>query len=119
MKQDCYGLSYKPDAKERSKIMKSRRENRRASLKGTIVEGEPMEFPHLRETFYSIRIEHDDIRPSQTTIMESFEKLTINVIEGIEVKGEDARAMVHPMSPGDTPKNYTTTKIPTIFLLLQ
>ena len=91
MKQDCYGLSYKPDAKERSKIMKSRRENRRASLKGTIVEGKPMVFPHLYETFYSVGIEHDDILAKQTAIMKGFEKLTINAIE---VKGEELRAMV-------------------------
>ena len=69
--------------------MKSRREKRIASLKGTIVEWEPMMFPHLRETFYSGGIEHDDILPKQTTMMEGFEKLTINVIEGIEVKEEE------------------------------
>ena len=78
-----------------------------------------MVFPHLRETFYLARVEDNDIKPSETTFLKEFEKLTINTIKGIEVKGEDARAMVHPMSPGDTPKNYTTTKIPTIFLLLQ
>ena len=119
MKQDCYGLSYKPDAKERSKIMKSRREKRRASLKGTIIEGEPMEFPHLRETFYSIRIEHDDIRPSQTTIMESFEKLTINVIEGIEVKREDIQAMVRPWSSRSAQTNWIAIEVLIVFSFSQ
>ena len=33
------------------------------SLKGDTVEGEPMSFLHLRETFHSARIDHDDIRP--------------------------------------------------------
>ena len=52
MKQDRYGLGYKPNAKPRRKMMKMNRERRMASLEGTIVEGEHMVFPHLRETFY-------------------------------------------------------------------
>ena len=76
-----------------------------------------MVFPHLRETFYSSKVEHDDIRPNETTTFKEFDKLTINAIEGIEVKGEDARAMVRPMSPRAAPKNWIATKIPTIFRL--
>ena len=64
-----------------------------------------MVFPHLRETFYSIGVEHDDIRPSQAAILEGLEKLTINVIKGIEVKEEDKRAMVHPQSSEAGPMN--------------
>ena len=63
MEQDRYGLGYKIDAKERNKQMKSRREIRMASLKGATIKGVPMVFPHLHETFYSVGIEHDDIRP--------------------------------------------------------
>ena len=64
MKQDYYGLGYKPDAKEKRKMMISRREKRMSSLKGATVEREPMVFPYLRETFYSVGIEHDEIRQS-------------------------------------------------------
>ena len=95
MKQDRYGLGYKADARERNKQMKNRRDKRMASLKDVTVEGEPMVFLHLCETFYSSRIEHD-IRPKQITMMEGFENLTINVIEGIKVKREDVRAMMRP-----------------------
>ena len=61
MKKDKYGLGYKPNEKDRKKQMKSQREKRMASLKGVIVEREPMVFPHLRKSFYSAGIEHDDI----------------------------------------------------------
>ena len=104
MKQDRYGLGYKPNAKARSKMKKERK---MASLVDATVKGEHMVFPHLCETFYSVGVEHDDIRPSETTVLEDFEKLTINVIEGIEVKREDARAMVHPMSPESALMNWT------------
>ena len=53
MKQECYGLGYKPDGKERKKQMKNWRDKKMVSLKGAIAEGEPMVFPHLRETFHS------------------------------------------------------------------
>ena len=58
-----------------------------ASLKGATVEREPMVFSHIHETFYSAGVEYDNIQPKQTAIMKEFEKLTINVIEGIEMKG--------------------------------
>ena len=54
MKQDQYGLGYKPNAKARSKMMKMKREKRMASLEGTIVKREYMVFPHLCESFYSV-----------------------------------------------------------------
>ena len=63
MKQNRHGLGYKPDAKERKKQMKNQIEKRMVSLKGTTVEGKHMVFPHLRETFYSIGMEHNDIWP--------------------------------------------------------
>ena len=77
-----------------------------------------MVFPHLYETFYSTGVEHDNIRPSETTISKEFEKMTINAIEGVEVKREDITAIVHLMSPGATPKNWTTKDISIVFLLL-
>ena len=45
--------------------------------------------------------------------------LSVNAIEGMDVKGEDVRAMVCPMSSGATPKNWIATDIPTIFHLSQ
>ena len=79
------------------------------------IEGKHMVFPHIHETFCSTGVEHDDIRPSEITVLEDFENLTSNAIEGIEVKREDARAMMRPLSLGATPMNWTATAIPTIF----
>ena len=91
MRKDCYGLGYKPNGKERKKQVKNRIERRMASLEHREVEGEPMSFLPLRETFHLARIEHDDIQPKQTAICKIFEKLTINAIDDKEVKGEDMK----------------------------
>ena len=68
-------------------MMRVKREKRIANLMGAIVEGEYMAFPHLLETFYSARVQYDEIRPSGIAILEDFERLAVNVIEGMEVKG--------------------------------
>ena len=92
---------------------------RMASLEDNRVEGEPMSFPHLHETFHSLEIEHDDIWPKQTTMIEGFGKLAINPIGDEEVKGEDIRALVcsHPL--GYKPTNWSTTNILVVFSLSQ
>ena len=64
-----------------------KREKKIASLVGTIVEGEYMVFLHLRETFHLAEVLYDDIKPTVTTISKDFERLSVNVIEGMEVKG--------------------------------
>ena len=81
-----------------------RREKRIASLVGALVEGEHMVFPHICETFYSVEMQNNDIKPSGAASLEEFEKLSINAIEGIDVKKEDVRAMVHPML-SEAPRN--------------
>ena len=96
-----------------------RREKRISSLVDMSIEGEHMVFPHIRETFYSIKVQNDDIKPSELAISEDFERMSIKDIEGMDVKGEDVKDMVHPMSPGASPKNWTTTTIPFVFLLSQ
>ena len=96
--------------------MNLRREKKIASLEGTIVEGEHMVFPHLRETFYLVKMQYDDIKPSGTTILKDFEKLSVKTIEGTKVKGENVRAMVHPMSLETSPRNCTAIDIPIVFL---
>ena len=68
-----------------------------------------MVFPHLCETFCSVGMQYDDIRPSGTAILEDFENLIVNAIEGMKVKGEDVRGMVPLMSPEATLKNWTAT----------
>ena len=85
MKQDRYGLGYKLNSMAKSKMMKMKRERMMASLVGAIVKGEHIVFPHLCETFYLAGVEHDDTRPSETIVLEDFEKMTINAIESIEV----------------------------------
>ena len=69
-------------------------------------------------TFYSIGVQHNDIKPSGVASLEEFEKLLVNVIEGINVKEDDVRALGHPMSSGLTQRNWTAINIPTVFHLL-
>ena len=64
-----------------------------------------MVFPHIHETFYSSRVQHNDIKPSGVTSLEEFEKLSINAIEGIDVKEKDIRAIMFPIPSEVTPKN--------------
>ena len=96
-----------------------RREKRIAIFVGTSIEWEHIEFPYIREIFYSTGVRHNDIKPSEAASLEEFEKLLVNAIEGMDVKKVDVRAMVRPMSSEVTPKNWTTTNIPTIFQLSQ
>ena len=94
-----------------------RREKRITSLVGVSVEGDHMVFPHIRETFYSIKVQHNDIKPSGAASLKGLKKLSINAIKGINGKEEDVRAMMHPMPSEMTPKNWTTTDILIIFHL--
>ena len=96
MKHDHYGLEYKSNSKNKSKMMRLKREKRIACLVGAIIEGEHMVLPHLCETFYSIGVEHDDIRLCGTAILEEFEKMTINTTKSVEVKVENVRAIMRP-----------------------
>ena len=105
MKYHRYGLRYKPNAKIQSKMVNLRREKKIASLVGAIVEGEHMVFPHLRETFHLVGVHHEDIKPSETIILEDFEEMSVNAIKGMDVKEEDIRAMVRPTSSGAAPRN--------------
>ena len=70
-----------------------------------IVEREPMLFPHLRETFHSFGVEHDDIQLEQTTIAEDLGNLSINAIKDKKVRGEDIRTLVHPQPSGSALAN--------------
>ena len=119
MKYDHYGLRYKPNAKSPNKMMKMRKEKRIASLVGASVEWEHMVFPHIRETFYSARMQHNDIKPNGAASLEELEKLFVNAIEGINVTIEDVRAMVRQMSSKVTSRNWTTTDIPIVFHISQ
>ena len=96
----------------------TKREKRIASLVGVIVEGEHMVFHHIRETFYSIEMQHNDIKPSGAASLKEFEKLSINAIKGIDVKEEYVIAMVRPILSGAL-RNWTATTIPTVFHLSQ
>ena len=92
-----------------------RRENMIARLMGASVEGKHMVFPYIHETFYLVRMQHNDIKPSEAASLEGFEKLFVNAIEGINVTIEDVRAMVRPMSSKVTSRNWTTTDMLTVF----
>ena len=100
-------------------VKEVRREKKIVSFVGITMEREQMVFPHLRETFHSVGVQHDDIRPSGIAILENFEKLYVNAIEDMDVKGEDVRAMVRPMSSGAAPRNWITIDIPIVFHLSQ
>ena len=70
MKHDRYGLRYKLDAKSCDKMMKLRREKRIANLMGASVERETMVFLHICETFYSVGMQHNDIKSSGAASLE-------------------------------------------------
>ena len=72
---------------------------------GTSVKVEHMVFPHIHETFYLAGVQHNDIWPSETTFLEDFKKLSVNAIKGMEMKEEDVKVMVRPMSSGTAPRN--------------
>ena len=96
-----------------------RREKKIASLGGASIGGEHTVFPHIHETFYSARVQHNDIRPIEAVVLKDFEKMSVNAIEGIDVKLEDVKAMVRQMSSEMAPRNWTATNILTIFHLSQ
>ena len=83
---------------------------------GASVEREHMVFSHIRKTFYLVGKQHNDIKPSVATSLEEFEKLSVNAIEGMNVKEEDVRAMVRPRAAF---KNWIATDIPIVFQLSQ
>ena len=91
-----------------------KREKRIANLEGASIEGEHTVFPHICET-YLVGVQHDNIRPSETVVLEDFTKLFVNTIEGMEMKGEDVRAIVRPISSGVAPRNWTAINIPIVF----
>ena len=95
--------------------MKLKREKKIASFGGSSVGGEHTVFPHICETFYSIRMQHNDIKPSGAASLEEFEKLSVNAIEGINMKKKDVRTIVCPMASGTTPRNWTAIDIPNVF----
>ena len=78
-----------------------------------------MLFPLVRETFHSTGVEHDDIRPGQTAIVEGFVKLSINAIENKKVKREDVWALVCPQQLGFALANWIATDITVVFSLSQ
>ena len=83
----------------------SKREKRITSLVGASVEWEHIVFPHIHETFYLAGLQHNDIKPSGAASLKEFEKSSVNAIEGINVKEDNVRAMVRPMSSGTTLRN--------------
>ncbi|XP_040951519.1 uncharacterized protein [Gossypium hirsutum] len=54
-KQDCFGLGYKPDIRQRRKELEKRQERRRARLNGKEVKLEPMIIPHISKTFKAVK----------------------------------------------------------------
>ena len=52
-------------------VKEVRREKKIVSFVGITMEREQMVFPHLRETFHSVGVQHDDIRPSGIAILEN------------------------------------------------
>ena len=99
-------------------MVRVKRENKIVSLMGGTAERSIWCSLTKCET-YLVGVQYDDIRPSGTAILEDFERLIVNAIEGMEVKGEDVRAMVCPISLGAALRNWTATNIPTIFLFSQ
>ncbi|KAA3468856.1 hypothetical protein EPI10_014704 [Gossypium australe] len=57
-KRDCFGLGFKPDARQRKKEIKKKQERRRARLSEEEIKWEPMIISHISKTFVSGGVIH-------------------------------------------------------------
>ncbi|KAA3486823.1 Gag-pro-like protein [Gossypium australe] len=69
-KRDCYGLGFKPNARQRRKEIEKKQERRRARLSGEEVKWEPIAFPHISKTFVSGGTIHLERKASRKEITE-------------------------------------------------
>ena len=113
-KQDRYGLGYKPNEKEKRKQMEKKKERRLAEFRDHKIEGEPMTFPPLYETFKSVGYVYLELPMMPPE--EAFSTLSINVI-GDDEKLKDIYSMICPCSPGHELSNWTAVDVPAVFKL--
>ena len=115
-KQDRFGLGYKPNEKERRKQMEKKKKKERilAEFGDHKIEGEPMTFPPLYETFKSVGFVYPELPMMPPE--ETFSTLSINVI-GDDEELKDICSMICPCSPGHELSNWTTVDVPAVFKL--
>ena len=114
LKQDSYGLGYKPNEKEKRRQMEKKKEKRLAEFGDHKIKGEPMTFPPLYETFKSVGFVHPEL--PMTPPEEAFSTLSINVI-GDDEELKDICSMICPCSPGHELSNWTAVDVPAVFKL--
>ncbi|XP_017628906.1 uncharacterized protein LOC108471869 [Gossypium arboreum] len=114
-KRDCFGLGFKPDAKQRRRELEKKQERRRARLTGKEIKWEPMIFPHISKIFVSGGIIHPERDTSMMGAIEkSLESLDINVMYEEET-GRESLSDIGPYTPGSVLDNWTAEEIPVVF----
>ncbi|KAA3477426.1 Gag-pro-like protein [Gossypium australe] len=114
-KYDCFGLGFKPDAKQKRKELEKRQEKRKARLSGEEIKLEPMIFPHISKTFVLEGVIHAEQKaPKGEDIIAMLGNVYINAIskEAIE---EGALSDIRPYEPGSVLDNWTAEEIPIVF----
>ncbi|KAK8659039.1 hypothetical protein V6N13_029254 [Hibiscus sabdariffa] len=97
MKYDRSGMGYKHDPRQKMKHILKKREQRRAKLIGQSIEEEPMQFPHIFETFVSEGHIFSEKKKIEALIMslERIQELSINLV-GDEEEIERNRSKIRP-----------------------
>ncbi|KAK8984612.1 hypothetical protein V6N11_047832 [Hibiscus sabdariffa] len=108
LKYDRSGVGYKPNPRQKMKKILKMREQRRARLIGQSIEGEPMQFPQISETFVSGGHIHFEGGKKETSVMslEMIHEMSINAV-GEDVEMSRNRLEIRPCPPGSSDINYT------------
>ncbi|KAL4332892.1 hypothetical protein GQ457_07G009110 [Hibiscus cannabinus] len=119
MKYDRSGVGYKHDPRQKMKQILKKREQRRARLIGQSIEEEPMQFPHIFETFVSGGHIFSEKKKNKALVLsfERIQELSINVV-GDEEEVEKDRSKIRPCPPGCVLNNWTAVELPVVFRTL-
>ncbi|XP_017624818.1 uncharacterized protein LOC108468445 [Gossypium arboreum] len=114
-KWDSFGLGFRPDASQVKKEFERKQEQRRGRLSGTEVRWEPMNFPHITQTFVSGGFIHSIQHKVKERMAEDAMGIwSINATfeeEAIERNLSD----ICPYEPGSVLDNWTEEEIPVVF----
>ncbi|XP_016667361.1 uncharacterized protein [Gossypium hirsutum] len=114
-KWDRFGLGFRPGASQVKKEFERKQEQRRARLRGTEVRWEPMNFPHISQTFVSGGFIHSIQHKVKEGITEDARGIwSINAIFEEEAMERNLSGIC-PYEPGSVLNNWTVEEIPIIF----
>ena len=117
-KRDRFELGYKPDRRERQRFLKEKKQRRIVSFLEKEGDNVKMDIPPLSSSFLSAGfINLDTIQGDKEEVMvdivETFESLSIDMVEVEDQKARDAG--LPPFSRGQTLNNWTSIELPVVF----